>query len=38
LFHYEGWNTVYDEMISIKSKRLAPLGTYTAKKGIIFRE
>ncbi|KRX05674.1 Translation initiation factor IF2/IF5, zinc-binding [Pseudocohnilembus persalinus] len=34
LIHYKGWNSVYDEVLSYKSDRLAPKGFYTSRKNI----
>ena len=32
--HYHGWSRVYDEYIWTNSDRIAPEGTYTARKDI----
>lgn len=34
LVHYLGWHKIYDEILDIKSPRLAPFGFYSARKEI----
>ncbi|CAD8149768.1 unnamed protein product [Paramecium pentaurelia] len=36
LVHYEGWNKVYDECISIQSPRLSSKGLFTNRKDILL--
>ena len=34
MIHYKGWNTIYDEVIDLTSRRLAKHGFYTSRKNI----
>ncbi|CAK75453.1 unnamed protein product (macronuclear) [Paramecium tetraurelia] len=36
LVHYQGWNKIYDECISIHSQRLSPIGLFTNRKDILL--
>lgn len=37
LIHYAGWDNIYDEYICVNSKRLAPLGCFTERRGELRR-
>lgn len=34
LVHYDQWNKIYDEVINVKSQRLAPVGFFSERKDI----
>lgn len=34
LVHYDGWSRKYDEVLSVDSRRVAPMGLYTNRTDI----
>ena len=37
LVHYDKWDSVYDELFSLDSNRLAPIGFYTSRNILRYR-